>query len=150
MKLEVTIDPPVKGMRLGQRFELARVDSDGFVLKPLEFVGIYEYGRVRIDTLRMVALEADEVVHLTKTEWVFMETLLASFPRAASWQELAEARYGDADGFTSQNVRVYISRLRTSFKASFIESVQGYGYRLLSADEPEATLHATGRKRVQR
>ncbi|GBD36775.1 Phosphate regulon transcriptional regulatory protein PhoB [bacterium HR36] len=90
---------------------------------------------IRLDRRTHRVTVNGEPVHLTLTEFRFLETFLRQPGRAFRRDELLEAAGGDADLVLERTVDVHIKSLRRKLgpAGEVIETVRGVGYRLREA-----------------
>ena len=96
----------------------------------------YQYGQLTIDPQRFVVEHHGRRSILTRTEWLLFSVLLAHPGRTLSRCELATLAWGGGQVDRTQEVEVYISRLRRKVETvpsrpTLIETVRGRGYRLI-------------------
>ncbi|MCS7015695.1 MAG: response regulator [Gemmatales bacterium] len=108
---------------------------------------------IRLDRRTHRVSVHDQPVHLTLTEFRFLEAFLRQPGRAFRRDELLEAAGTDADLVLERTVDVHIKSLRRKLgpAGEFIETVRGVGYRLRepgTAPEPaEAAAVSSPRRR---
>ncbi|HEX8945960.1 MAG TPA: response regulator transcription factor, partial [Gemmatimonadaceae bacterium] len=87
-----------------------------------------------IDPVKPSLKKNDVVVHLTKTEWELLRTLLKHAGRTLTHQQLFRAVWGNSSGDMQQYLRVHIRSLRRKIEADpvrprLIVTEPGVGYR---------------------
>ncbi|NNG02685.1 MAG: response regulator transcription factor [Inquilinus sp.] len=96
---------------------------------------VLEAGPLRMDTLAMRVWFDGGPVRLTPTEFRLLHYLLVNRQRPVAADELVQHNFDGASAKTSNEIPVYISRLRDKLGRATIETVLGYGYRLACGDE---------------
>jgi two-component system KDP operon response regulator KdpE len=89
---------------------------------------------VAIDLAKPSLKKDGAVVHLTKTEWDLLRTLVRHAGRTLTHQQLFRSVWGNAFGDMQQNLRVHIRSLRRKIEADpvrprLIVTEPGVGYR---------------------
>jgi len=87
-----------------------------------------------IDLAKPSVRRTDEVIHLTRTEWHILRTLLRHAGRTLTHQQILREVWGNAFGDTQQSLRVHIRSLRRKLEAdpvrpAIIVTEPGIGYR---------------------
>ncbi len=87
-----------------------------------------------IDPVKPSLKKNDVAVHLTKTEWELLRTLLKHAGRTLTHQQLFRAVWGNSSGDMQQYLRVHIRSLRRKIEADpvrprLIVTEPGVGYR---------------------
>ena len=95
---------------------------------------ILEAGPLRMDTLAMRVWFDGTPVRLTPTEFRVLHYLLVHRERPVSAEELVRHNFDGASAKTSNEIPVYVSRLRDKLGRATIETILGYGYRLACGD----------------
>lgn len=95
-------------------------------------------GELVIDPVKPSLKKAGEPVHLTKTEWELLRTLLKHAGRTLTHQQLFRAVWGNSSGDMQQYLRVHIRSLRRKIEADpvrprLIVTEPGVGYRFENA-----------------
>jgi two-component system KDP operon response regulator KdpE len=95
-------------------------------------------GEVVIDLVKPSLRRGDDVVHLTRTEWELLRTLVRHAGRTLTHGQLFAAVWGRSRGDPQQYLRVYIRNLRRKLEQDavrprLIVTEPGVGYRF----EPE-------------
>ncbi|MGO7186138.1 response regulator transcription factor [Rhizobium brockwellii] len=72
-----------------------------------------------------------ERISLSPREWGVLECLLNRLGQIVERRTIESTLYDFAAEFESNTVEVYVSRLRRKIGADLIETVRGYGYRLV-------------------
>jgi two-component system KDP operon response regulator KdpE len=103
--------------------------------------GTLRSGEVEIDLERRLVYRRDEMVNLTRTEWLLLEQLAARPGKLVLNGDLLSQVWGPDYRSDLQYLRVWISRLRKKLEDNtelprLIRTVQGVGY-MLAIDEPE-------------
>lgn len=93
-----------------------------------------EAGPLRMDTLAMRVWFKGVPLRLTPTEFRLLHYLLVHRQRPVRAEELVQHNFDGASTATSNEIPVYISRLRDKLGRSTIETVFGHGYRLVCGD----------------
>ena len=101
------------------------------VLKP-----VLEFGDLRIDTLAVKVWKSDALVKVTPTEYRILHYLMINHERPVSAEELVNHNFDGESVKTTNEVPVYISRLRDKLGKQAIETIFGHGYRLTVGDTP--------------
>lgn len=86
---------------------------------------------VMVDRRRFVASANDNPLHLTKSEFKLLETLIRQPGRAFGRTELVDAALGDDTMVLDRTIDVHVRALRKKMQdaAELIETVRGVGYR---------------------
>ncbi len=95
---------------------------------------VLEAGPLRMDTQSMRVWFDGAPARLTPTEFRILHYLLVHRERPVSADELVQHNFDGASIKTSNEIPVYISRLRDKLGKATIETVLGYGYRLACGD----------------
>ncbi len=95
---------------------------------------VLEAGPLRMDTQAMRVWFDGAPARLTPTEFRILHYLLVHRERPVSADELVQHNFDGASIKTSNEIPVYISRLRDKLGKATIETVLGYGYRLACGD----------------
>jgi two-component system KDP operon response regulator KdpE len=100
-------------------------------------------GTLTVDLARKLALNGDEPVHLTKTEWSLLEAMATNPGKLLTHRWLLQQVWGPSYGDESNYLRVYVRQLRQKLgdeaaDPRFIATEPGVGYRWLPDPEPEA------------
>ncbi len=95
---------------------------------------VVEAGDVVIDMAKPSLKRRGESVHLTKTEWDLLRTLVRHSGRTLTHQQLFRAVWGNSHGDMQQYLRVHIRSLRRKIEAdpvrpALILTEPGVGYR---------------------
>jgi two-component system KDP operon response regulator KdpE len=96
-------------------------------------------GDVVIDPVKPSLKRAGSSVHLTKTEWELLRTMLKHAGRTLTHRQLFHAVWGNSSGDMQQYLRVHVRSLRRKLEADpvrpkLIVTEAGVGYRFV--DEP--------------
>ena len=91
-------------------------------------------GELVIDPVKPSLKKSDAAVHLTKTEWELLRTLLKHAGRTLTHQQLFRAVWGNSSGDMQQYLRVHIRSLRRKIESDpvrprLIVTEPGVGYR---------------------
>ncbi|HEV8495829.1 MAG TPA: response regulator transcription factor [Gemmatimonadaceae bacterium] len=91
-------------------------------------------GELVIDAVKPSLKKRDVTVHLTKTEWELLRTLLKHAGRTLTHQQLFRAVWGNSSGDMQQYLRVHIRSLRRKIETDpvrprLIVTEPGVGYR---------------------
>jgi two-component system KDP operon response regulator KdpE len=98
-------------------------------------------GELEIDLGRGLVRRRDEVIPLSRTEWLLLQCLAANAGKVMSAAEVLSAVWGSEHLGDVQYLRVWISRLRRKLDAGegespgVIRTMQGVGY-MLDAGSP--------------
>ncbi len=95
---------------------------------------VLEAGPLRMDTQAMRVWFDGAPARLTPTEFRILHYLLVYRQRPVSAEELVQHNFDGASIKTTNEIPVYVSRLRDKLGKSTIETVLGYGYRLACGD----------------
>ncbi len=95
---------------------------------------VLEAGPLRMDTQAMRVWFDGAPARLTPTEFRILHYLLVHRERPVSADELVQHNFDGASIKTSNEIPVYVSRLRDKLGKATIETVLGYGYRLACGD----------------
>jgi two-component system KDP operon response regulator KdpE len=95
---------------------------------------VISVGNLVIDLAKPSVRRADVMVHLTRTEWHILRTLLRHAGRTLTHQQILREVWGNAFGDTQQALRVHIRSLRRKIEAdpvqpAIIVTEPGIGYR---------------------
>jgi len=91
-------------------------------------------GDVVIDPVKPALKRAGTAVHLTKTEWELLRTMLKHAGRTLTHRQLFHAVWGNSSGDMQQYLRVHVRSLRRKIEADpvrprLIVTEPGVGYR---------------------
>ena len=95
---------------------------------------VMRHGRLRIDLERFEAFCGDDLVELTKTEFMLLRTLMRRPGKVYSRDELISGAYEDQIHVSDRTIDSHIRRLRNKLHdvgADPIETVRGIGYKLV-------------------
>jgi two-component system, OmpR family, KDP operon response regulator KdpE len=114
--------------RVGAQLRRARVAA---VAGPAQ---VLEVGSVVIDLAKPALRKNGTPVHLTKTEWDILRTLVRQAGRTLTHQQIFRGVWGNAFGDMQQNLRVHIRSLRRKIESDPVRPVvivtePGVGYR---------------------
>ena len=95
---------------------------------------VLEIGPVVIDLAKPAVRKNGTTVHLTKTEWDILRTLVRHAGRTLTHQQIFRSVWGNAFGDMQQNLRVHIRSLRRKIEVdpvrpTLIVTEPGVGYR---------------------
>ena len=101
--------------------------------KPIEADGL------TIDLAKPAAMRAGIAVHLTRTEWDVLRTLIRHAGRTLTHRQLFTTVWGDSYGDAQQHLRVHIRSLRRKLERDpvrphLIITEPGVGYRFEASD----------------
>lgn len=96
---------------------------------------VIEHGPVRIDTQALRVWKDGVPVKLSPSEYRILHYLAVNAERPVAAEELAKHNFDGETIKTSNEIPVFISRLRDKLGKEMIETVFGFGYRL--ADPPD-------------
>ena len=97
-------------------------------------------GNLELDLRRMEVRLRGEVVHLTRTEYSLLETMVKHEGQPLSREQLLEHLHGVAFGGVDRSVDSHIKNLRKKIEPdpadpTYIHTVYGYGYKFLGDPE---------------
>ena len=94
-------------------------------------------GNIQVDVLRHAVLVADKAVHLTAVEFKLLTKLMEAPGRVLERDYLLNSVWGYERSVDTRTVDTHIRRLRAKLGSAsdMIESVRGFGYRLI--DPPQ-------------
>jgi two-component system KDP operon response regulator KdpE len=95
---------------------------------------VIEIGQVSIDLTKPMLKKDGVAVHLTKTEWELLRTLVRNAGRTLTHQQLFREVWGNSYGDAQQYLRVHVRSLRRKIEAdpvrpALILTEPGVGYR---------------------
>lgn len=93
---------------------------------------VLELGPLRIDTHSLKVSNNGVPVKITPTEYRILHYLMVHQERPVSAEELVRHNFEGDSIKTANEVPVFISRLRTKLGKRWIETVFGFGYRLVN------------------
>ena len=98
--------------------------------------GILLFGDVRIDLKARLVFKANQLVHLTPTEYRLLEVLALNAGRVVTTLQLLRAVWGPAHAENTHYLRIYMGHLRQKLeddpaRPRFLLTETGVGYRLL-------------------
>jgi two-component system OmpR family response regulator len=130
--------------------EAARAGATNFLTKPVDMELLLDWvrgvvnstgpntstptlaeGDLRIDTQAMRVWFQDKPVKLTPTEYRILHYMFVNRQRPVSADELVKHNFDSASAKTSNEIPVYVSRLRDKLHRRMIQTEYGYGYRLV-------------------
>jgi two-component system KDP operon response regulator KdpE len=93
-----------------------------------------ELDDLTIDFARHQVTRAGAAIHLTRTEWALLHTLVTNAGRTMTHQQLFRSVWGTSYGDAQQYLRVYIAHLRRKLEVDpyaprYILTEPGVGYR---------------------
>ena len=99
---------------------------------------VFEAGDVRVDLARRTVERGGAPVHLTRTEYRLLETLVRNAGRVITHRQLLEAAWGPNYVAQTHYLRVYMGQLRHKLEADparprLLLTEPGVGYRLHDA-----------------
>jgi len=97
-------------------------------------------GSLELDLKRMEVKLNGEIIHLTRTEYTLLETLVKHEGQPLSREQLLEHMHGVAIAGVDRSVDSHIKNLRKKIEAdptdpNYILTVYGYGYKFLGDPE---------------
>lgn len=95
---------------------------------------VLKHGDLRINLERYESFWGDDLVELTKTEFMLLRTLMRRPGKVYSREELIRGAYDDSIYVSDRTIDSHIRRLRnklTEVGADPIETVRGIGYKLV-------------------
>jgi two-component system KDP operon response regulator KdpE len=97
---------------------------------------VLTFADVTIDLARRIVTRADEIVHLTPTEWRMLEFLTRNAGALVTRQTLLKEIWGSEQVSDSGYLRLYMSQLRKKLEADparprHLLTEQGMGYRFV-------------------
>jgi two-component system KDP operon response regulator KdpE len=104
----------------------------------------YASGDVRVDLERRLVERGGGLVHLTRTEFRLLETLVRNAGRVLTHRQLLEAAWGPNYVGQTHYLRVYMGQLRHKLEADparprLLLTEPGVGYRLSEGDKERGT-----------
>ena len=91
---------------------------------------------IAIDAVARRVTVADREIHLTRTEYAILKTLMQRSARAVTKSELMDGIQSDTPDCTESSLKIHVANLRKKLKAvsdkEYIESVWGIGFKLKS------------------
>ena len=118
---------------LGKPFEMVELIARvrGLVRRGAgKLLPVISVGRLRLDTLRMVASVDGVPVRTSPLEFRLLDYLAHQSGRAVSSGELAEHLYGTAEGSDANAIEAIVARLRRKIGSELIQTRRGFGYLL--------------------
>ena len=93
-------------------------------------------GNLELDLKRMEVKLSGEIIHLTRSEYTLLETLVKHEGQPLSREQLLEHLHGVAFGGVDRSVDSHIKNLRKKIEPDptepiYIQTVYGYGYKFL-------------------
>jgi len=97
---------------------------------------ILRFGKLELDLKRMEVKLSGEIIHLTRSEYTLLETLVKHEGQPLSREQLLEHLHGVAFGGVDRSVDSHIKNLRKKIEPDptesiCIQTVYGYGYKFL-------------------
>jgi two-component system, OmpR family, KDP operon response regulator KdpE len=147
--------------REGQKVEALDAGADDYVVKPFgvgELLArmraalrraarlrsgatpnVFACGSLHVDLARRHVLVNEREVHLTRTEYKLLATLIQHAGKVVTQKQLLDAVWGPGNEDKSHYLRVYVTHLRRKLEADpvrprLIATEPGVGYRLLEID----------------
>lgn len=130
--------------------EAARAGATNYLTKPVDLELLLEWvrgvvnsagpntstptlteGMLRIDTQAMRVWFQDKPVKLTPTEYRILHYMFVNRERPVSADELVKHNFDGTSAKTTNEIPVYVSRLRDKLHRRVIQTEYGYGYRLV-------------------
>jgi two-component system KDP operon response regulator KdpE len=98
--------------------------------------GIIEFGDVKVDSKARLVTRADQIIHLTPTEYRLLMVLVNNAGRVVTNAQLLREVWGPSHADNSHYVRIYMGHLRQKLEADptqpcYILTEPAVGYRLL-------------------
>lgn len=98
--------------------------------------GMLQFGDVRLDLKARLVFKADQLVHLTPTEYRLLEVLALNAGRVVTTPQLLRSVWGPAHAESIHYLRIYMGHLRQKLeddaaRPRFLLTETGVGYRLL-------------------
>ncbi len=98
--------------------------------------GVIQFGDVKVDIKARLVTKANQVVHLTPTEYRLLTVLAANAGRVVSNPQLLREVWGPSHSESSHYLRVYMGHLRQKLEDDpaqprYLLTETGVGYRLL-------------------
>jgi len=114
--------------RVRAQLRRSRMNPLSLADKPIETDGL------TIDLAKPAAMRAGVAIHLTRTEWDVLRTLIRHAGRTLTHRQLFTAVWGDSYGDAQQHLRVHIRSLRRKVERDpvrprLIITEPGVGYR---------------------
>ena len=105
-------------------------------LTPLAPSGPVRIGNLEIDVIAPTLLRDSVDVHLTRTEWDVLRTLMRHAGRTLTHRQIFDEVWGRVHGDAQQYVRVYVANLRRKIESdplrpALILTEPGVGYRFV-------------------
>jgi two-component system KDP operon response regulator KdpE len=97
---------------------------------------VYHYQQLKVDLEKRLVTLADEIIHLTPTEYKLLAALAKEPGRVVTQSQLINAVWGKNSQGNSHYLRIYIQHLRNKLKdnplnPTYILTDSGVGYRLV-------------------
>ncbi|OUY09062.1 response regulator transcription factor [Acinetobacter populi] len=133
------------------RLNILKHGGDDYLTKPFDFdeliariyavlrrtriintggMDILQYNGLKLDLTEHKAFYNDQLIDLSKKEWILMECFLNTPLKIFSKYELEEKIYLHDGDVNSNIIEVYIHKLRQKLNKDFIRTIRGFGYRL--------------------
>jgi two-component system KDP operon response regulator KdpE len=102
----------------------------------IDLSGIVQFGDVKIDMKARLVTKADEVVHLTPTEFRLLNVLVNSAGRVVTNPQLLKEVWGPSHGESGPYLRIYMRYLRQKLEddptqPKYLLTETAVGYRLM-------------------
>jgi len=102
----------------------------------VDLSGIVQFGDVKIDMKARLVTKADEVVHLTPTEFRLLNVLVNSAGRVVTNPQLLKEVWGPSHGESGHYLRIYMRYLRQKLEddptqPKYLLTETAVGYRLM-------------------
>jgi two-component system KDP operon response regulator KdpE len=98
--------------------------------------GVIQFGAVRVDMVSRLVTKANEVVHLTPTEYRLLTTLVNNAGCVVTNRQLLQEVWGPSHADNGHYLRIYLGRLRQKLEDDpaqprYLITETAVGYRLL-------------------
>ena len=98
--------------------------------------GVIQFGAVRVDMVSRLVTKANEVVHLTPTEYRLLTTLVNNAGCVVTNRQLLQEVWGPSHAENGHYLRIYLGRLRQKLEDDpaqprYLITETAVGYRLL-------------------
>lgn len=119
--------------RVRAQLRRSRMNPLSIAGKPIEVDGL------TIDLAKPAAMRTSNTIHLTRTEWDVLRTLIRDAGRTLTHRQLFTAVWGNSYGDAQQHLRVHIRSLRRKLERDpvrprLIITEPGVGYRFEPSD----------------
>lgn len=134
-----TTDDKIKGLDIG---------ADDYLIKPFDLEElcariravmrrsadraqtIIVYGNIKLDPASRTVYKGEELVELSRREFVLLQILLENVGRVLPREQITQSLYGWGDDIDSNALEVHIHNLRRKFGNNFICTIRGVGYMI--------------------